>query len=314
VAAIDTADDDLELRLALLCFADALGAAAKAARRTPDAPQIAVALLGLAIVVQAADTVNSLVRAARVPSPAKASVAAASVSRPPLRLTSIGQLFGSRVAEAPAGAAATDTSLVLTGVIADADPQRGFGILGSEPNHTSLYGVGDALPDSSRLMAVYADRVEIERAGLREVLSLPLSLAATGHPARIAALANGGGENPTPPAVTHGHPDAETPPAPPPAPDQSRGAAIAWTTTHLGSEKTDSAGHLIGYDLTGVGEQAGGLHSGDILVAVNGTRVTDRDRVSQLLDSEGRMRLTVVRDGFPRVVTLPAGSPLPAAQ
>jgi len=206
VAAIDATDDDLELRLALLGFADALEAAVKAAGPRLHASQVVAAFLGVAIVAQQADIANSIVWAERPPLPDVSLAAAQPVRHPRLQLESIGQLFGSRAPEAPAEAAATNTSLVLTGVIASKDPQRGFGILGSEANRTSLYGVGDALPDGSRLAAVFADRVEVERGGLREVLRLPLGLGATALLVRMAALTNLSGEDLTPPGPTQPRP------------------------------------------------------------------------------------------------------------
>jgi type II secretion system protein C len=180
----------------------------------------------------------------------------------------------------------------LTGVIANSDPTHGFGILGSAATRTALYAVGAALPGDARLTAVYQDRVELERSGAREVLRLPI--ARTHRPARAAEVV----------AVT------EDPAAAPETAEAE--AAIApvakfWRVHHLTFESTDSSGRVIGYELSGAGSHSG-LRKGDVLTAINGMPLTDRNAAQQLIDQAGQgkdpAQLTVMRNGNPVVVTV----------
>jgi type II secretory pathway component PulC len=314
---VDAAEDsrERELRLALLDFAVALEAAAAAARRPlgaariaaalravapsarrlPRAPQITAALLGVAIVVQAADVANSIVREVRQRLPDASSAAARRVMQPPVQLDPrVSELFGSRVADTAVESAATDATLVLTGVIAADDPGRGFGILGTAREHTAVYPAGASLPGAARLIAVYADRVELERAGVREVLRLPrAALTGTALVARVelAALAT-----------------AETPPvtAGPEAMPDSTAAAQHWINHYLGWEARGTDGRVIGVHLAV--RRRDGIEAGDILTAINGVPVT-RDNAAQLLgrDGEGQpLALTVLRNGKSIVMDAPA--------
>jgi type II secretory pathway component PulC len=286
-----------------------LGAATvRRARALAGPPQLAVALLGAAIVIQAADISRSIAHAFR---PLSHGPLAHSDHQVPQLDARVGELFGSRAAD-PAGETTAPAPLVLTGVIAYPDPLQGFGILGTEPGHAVFYRVGAELPNAARLVGVYADRVEIERAGVREVLRLPLGLAPAGHLVQMAA-ASTETEEPTPaPAKSHGHALAEG--FYPPGPEEGKAAAVEyWTQVHLGMERTDSDGHFLGYKLRGVGgKNDEGLRSGDVLMAINGAPVGERGRVSQLLDSDQSVSLTVLRNGSTVVITLPPGGPVPA--
>jgi type II secretory pathway component PulC len=272
-------------------------------------PQLVAALLGAAIVIQAADISRSIAHALHPLSHGPVAHSDQQLLQLDAR---VGELFGSRAADA-AGETATQVPLVLTGVIAYQDPLQGFGILGTKPDHALFYRVGADLPNAARLVGVYADRVEIERAGVREVLRLPLGLARAGHLVQMAAVTEANAEEPTPaPAKSHGHALAEG--FYPPAPEEGKAAAVEyWTQVHLGMERTDSDGRLLGYKLRGVGgKHDDGLRSGDVLTAINGAPVGERGRVSQQLDSDESVSLTVLRNGSTVVITLPPGGPVPA--
>jgi type II secretion system protein C len=182
--------------------------------------------------------------------------------------------------------------LVLTGVIANTDPTHGFGILGSATSRTALYSVGAVLPGDARLVAVYHDRVELERSGVREVLRLPN--AQIHHPPRTAEVAAVTAD-PTPVAETA---EAVAPASPLPK---------FWRVHHLTFESTDASGRVIGYELSGAGAQSG-LRRGDVLTAINGLPLSDRNAAQELIEQTGKgsepAQLTVLRNGNPVVVTV----------
>ncbi len=84
-------------------------------------------------------------------------------ARPPLDLGALanGHLFGAAPPAAPAddaNAPQTNMPLVLTGIIAAADPQNGIAIIGTTATNTKLYPVGERVPGNARVHAVYVDR------------------------------------------------------------------------------------------------------------------------------------------------------------
>jgi len=92
-------------------------------------------------------------------------------------------LFGTPGAAASAGTAAPETpeitaapestsGLVLTGVAAAGDRQRGRAIIATADGREHKYAVGDALPGDASLHAIEPRRVIIRRAGRYESLSL----------------------------------------------------------------------------------------------------------------------------------------------
>ncbi len=254
-------------------------------RLTRDAPRVVAALLGIAIVGQAADIWHSLVAINRPIKPLTLPVA--HVRRARLS-PAVGMLFGAP--PAPAEAVASRLPLILTGVIAHSDPDKAFAILGDSVAHTRLYRVGAELPDAARLVAVCPDRVEIERAGAREFLHLPLRYAVSAE--RVAASAS------EPETVI-----AELATALPASADDS--AAQTWVARHVSFESRDPAGRVIGYTLRG-GSKRSGIHLGDVLTAVNGTPVTDPAAVAKLLaeNADAPARLSLLRDGSQITVTL----------
>lgn len=67
---------------------------------------------------------------------------------------------------------------VLRGVFTGATPDSGSAIIETEPGKSHLVRAGQPLPGGSRLVAVYDDRVVIERNGQRETLRFPIPTAA----------------------------------------------------------------------------------------------------------------------------------------
>jgi type II secretion system protein C len=248
------------------------------------APRIVAVIAAAAIVGQVAATGFALIGDSRV---AHERVPARAARAPKSRLDpAVGELFGLRPKPLEASAGSVPAvPLVLTGVIADTNPAQGFGILGQTANRTALYAVGAALPGDARLVAVYVDRVEVERAGIREPLRLPVDRdRGTMRTALTAVTAPAAAETVEP----------EAPSEPP---------AKFWLVHHLTFESTDAGGRVIGYELTGGGKRSV-IQKGDILTAINGVPLTDRSTADRLIDEEGSKpaQLTVLRGGSPVVV------------
>jgi general secretion pathway protein C len=73
----------------------------------------------------------------------------------------------------PNAVAATQMALVLVGTIAHADPSIGYAIIGDSAASAKVYGVGKTITGGTKLHAVYADRVILDRGGKLEALLLP---------------------------------------------------------------------------------------------------------------------------------------------
>jgi tetratricopeptide (TPR) repeat protein len=71
----------------------------------------------------------------------------------------------------PQMASTTAADLKLSGTLAEADPRRGYAIIG-DAEKSRLYSVGDSL-DGATLREVYRDHVVLERHGASESLRLP---------------------------------------------------------------------------------------------------------------------------------------------
>lgn len=85
-------------------------------------------------------------------------------------------IFGISSAEAHSETAAStmqaETTLTLTGTMAEIAPGGGYAIIGDTPATAKLYAVGALLPTGSRLESVYPDRVILDDAGILRVLML----------------------------------------------------------------------------------------------------------------------------------------------
>jgi type II secretory pathway component PulC len=186
--------------------------------------------------------------------------------------------------------------LVLTGVIADADPTQGYGIIGETREKTALYGVGAALPGGARLAAVFADRVELDRNGQREVVRLPRR--EFGISAGVVTLADADAEEPAARSPKR-RPNYHVPEMPDPQVKKTKGQI--WAEQHLAADWTSGDGRIAGIELLGAAAKSpNGLHRGDVLVAVNGKSATDRERVLEILasdDGSSPPKLTVLRNG-----------------
>ena len=246
--------------------------------------------------------------AAALPAPATA----ASV---PTRSIAQWHLFGNSPVQA--SAAGTTTSLVLRGTLAEADPKAGLAVIADAGNGERSWRVGEDVAAGVRLVAVYADRVVVARAGGAEE-TLKLLRDTNLAPADIV--------RPTPASATGG------------AMSAARGAATATPATASVSVKAPPTWQqtvdrlrqnpaelmkrvqvvpvLDGGKLSGVRLSTGadvallnqiGLQPGDVVTSVNGTPIDSIERGQQIMSSLGNassVRVTVLREGKPTEVTV----------
>jgi general secretion pathway protein C len=260
-------------------------------------PRAAVMLLGALFAIQAGFLVtgpnagSSAADARSKPSLSPFTMGS-TASVPALRVDSIinAHLFGEARGITSDDAPQTSAALVLAGVLAVPDPQKGMAIIGPSAGAAKLYAVGASVPGGVRLHAVYPDRVLLDRNGVLESLMLPKKLSGiTTAPAplgqspaqRLAALATSGG-----------------------------GGLLGGLVR---AQAVFSGGKLSGYRIFPGGRTNVaaftqlGLRPGDLVTAVNGTPLDDPNRANdilQTLSSMGSANVTVQRNGQPQDISL----------
>jgi general secretion pathway protein C len=260
-------------------------------------PRLASGLLLAAIAIQAAVLLTSQPGAPSdgdaadavplpVPTPAPNRV---------LELATIlnAHLFGQAGAVAADTADAPQTSLplVLAGILAVQDPQKGMAIIGPNAGSAKLYSTGANIPGGARLHSVYGDRVLLDRNGTMEALFLPKTLSS----APIAIQ---------PPAQVGNSPG-------------QRLQNLAQNNGLLGGvvrvQPVLQQGKLSGYRIFPGGRgniqtfTQLGLRAGDLITAVNGTALDDPNRgmeIMQTLSAASSATVTVTRNGQPMEVNL----------
>ena len=256
------------------------------------APRLATWALALGLGVQAALIVTDLAGAGR---PAR-SVA----PLPPLRsrFTDVAaitnaHLFGAAPVATHGDANAPQTSmpLVLTGIIADNDPQNGLAILGQTAQTAKVHAVGDTVPGGARLHSVYSDRVIIDRNGQLESLVLPRQTSGTAPVPSAAAL-----------------------PAQSPVVERMRKTFTeqpGLIADLLRPQAVMDGDRVRGFRVfPGRNRQAFarlGLRPGDEVIAINGTPLDDQDRGQAILNTLGtssEARVTVIRNNQQQDLTL----------
>ena len=190
----------------------------------------------------------------------------------------------------PSAAPATSANLALTGTLAGREPEQGWAIIGASGQSARVYATGAALPGGTKLVAVYPDRVILDRNGSRESLMLP-------------RLSGGAGSS-TAPRVAGRQPSA--------LPD----ASLADSVRQLLVQNPQAGGDLLrpqpvfaGGSLRGYRVYPGrnraqfaglGLQPGDLVMAVNGAALDDPNRGLEILRGVGQgsaVTLTVERGG-----------------
>ncbi|HLS81889.1 MAG TPA: type II secretion system protein GspC [Steroidobacter sp.] len=204
------------------------------------------------------------------------------------------RLFG--VAEAPAEQVATDApqtqmNLVLSAVFAAEDPAKGLAIIGESAQSAKVYTVGRTIRSGTRLHAVYADRVILDRGGRLETLPLPKQSsaalavsrpAAAPQPTRFAQdLRRMAQTNPTALARV-------VRPQPVFANGVQRGFRV-----YPGQDRKMFA-QL-------------GLQPGDLVLTINGTPLDDPQRAMEIfntIETSNQVNLTIERNGQTQELTL----------
>ena len=199
-------------------------------------------------------------------------------------------LFGAATAPGagetdPNSVAATQMSLVLVGTIAEADPGRGYAIIGENAASAKVYAVGKTVTGGTKLHSVYPDRAILDRGGKLEALLLPKQYQ--GGPGRPVAMSG-------------------------PAPDALLGERLRQLATENPAAITEilrpqpvfANGQQRGYRVyPGRNRQQFtklGLMPGDLVTSVNGTPLDDPGRgmeILQSMNSATDITVTVERNG-----------------
>ncbi len=270
-------------------------------------PGVLAGLLALALAAQSALLVTDLAGGGGAPPPAPLAWRAHPQATDVADIIA-GHLFGmAPQADESLGQNAPQTSLplVLTGVIAARNPSDGLAILGPSAQTAKVYAVGDSIPGGATLDAVLPQKVLLRHNGEIRSLPLPRQAAASAAPPSTAAL----------------------------APEQTSApqfaARMRALVAHrpgilaelLRPEPVFSGGHELGYRVYPGSDPAAfqqlGLKPGDLVLAINGTPLTNPTQDQQIfntLGSSSEATVTVLRNGQQRVLTLELAQVEQAAQ
>jgi general secretion pathway protein C len=253
------------------------------------APQIVTFVLALLIATQLALLVVSFT-GKKIKAPAPMAMAPVA---PPLDIGSLinAHLFGDAAVQASADATNAPISsmpLVVVGLLASEDPKLGMAIIGENPQSAKVVAVGKPVPGGAQLHSVYSDRAIIDRNGALESVYLP----------RRASGALPG-----------------APPPPMPQAANNNEAAVermrrlvsddpGIITQVMRPQPVFSGGTMRGFRVyPGANRQAFarmGLRPGDMVTAINGTPLTDKDRATEIfstLSSSTEARVSITRNG-----------------
>jgi general secretion pathway protein C len=257
-------------------------------------PELAAAVLAMAIAVQAATLATDQFGAADT-APIDAAAAgysppAGGGSRRAVDLMAIANahLFGQAAVAAGDAANAPQTSmpLVLAGLLASDNPETGYAIVGESAAAAKLHAVGSSLPGGARLHSVYGDRIVIDRGGVLESLTLPKQL--------LASMA------PRPAVVPAANDNSAVVDRMRQAIQQNPGAL----SDVIRSQQVIAGGKQRGFRVYPGRNPAAfsrlGLRPGDLITAINGTPLDDPSRgeeVMRTLGSAPEVRVTIMRNG-----------------
>jgi len=187
-----------------------------------------------------------------------------------------------------APAVVTGLNLTLFGVREDRATGRGSAIIALPDGTQRSFAVGEEIMPGVTLAEVGFDSVTINRSGAPEQIFLDQSAAA---PASATAPVAG----PSAPAVVAATPPAQAPQnATPPLPVQLQPRMNNSQITGLAVSPGGDGGQAF---------RAAGLQPGDVIVSVNGQRVTSAEQAEGLVrQSSGQVTLVVDRGG--RAVSL----------
>jgi general secretion pathway protein C len=255
-------------------------------RLIASAPRWVAGILVVLIGAQLASMLTT--RPAPIP---PATPAAAAATRQVVDLPSIlrASLFGSAAANTdPNAAPTTSLSLVLSGIIADQDPQRGYALVGPSAAAIKVYAVGATLPGGARLHSVLPDRVLLDRGGTIEALLLPRRSSSGPAPPPVAAAPQGGERV-----------------------QQFMRDNPGVIGEILRPQAVLADGRQRGYRVYPGPNQAAfnrlGLRPGDLVTAINGTTLDDPSKGGDIfgtLSSVAEARVTVIRNGAQQELVL----------
>lgn len=214
-------------------------------------------------------------------------------------------IFGiaSRTDESQAPAAVVETveadrdtrlNLELKGTIASNSAENAVAIISDGGKDEKIYSIGDPVTSSSKLHAVYLDRVVLDENGVLTNLKLPKEFAAgVAANRRVAPL-----------SVAAESPDT-----------QSMQAVVAQNVSKLADVIRPTPyfvdGQQQGYRVYPGRDRAQfsalGLRPGDLIKDIDGQALTDPSQAMQVFQSLGdtdQVSVTVERDGNPEVIIL----------
>jgi len=227
---------------------------------------------------------------------------AATAEAPPIDLAAIvnAHLFGiANTAGDPSMAPATSANLTLAGTLAGREPEQGWAIIGASGQAARVYATGASLPGGTKLVAVYPNRVILDRNGARESLLLPRLTGGAGGAIPTASRPIG-----VPPSATLA--------------DSVRQLLVRNPSTGndlLRPQPVFAGGSLRGYRVypgRNRAQFAGfGLQPGDLIMAVNGAPLDDPNRGLEILRGIGQgtaVTLTIDRNGQQQQLTVDPGA------
>jgi type II secretion system protein C len=266
-------------------------------RASRHGPKLISAVLAVLISVEIARIAATLaginsaqpLRPPAVPSGARAASAGVDVAR----IVSA-HLFGTAAPDPstqdPANAPRSAASLALTGTIATPNPRQGMAIIGDQ-GQFKVYSVGESVGEAS-LHSVYLDHVILERNGSLESLVLPRPVMAAG-----TSLVRASGALRT---VA-------------PAAGASQSAELAETAivdkVANSNIESDAGGQMLGIRVVPGQDISAFTHSGliggDVVIAVNGTKLDVPDRSQDIWKQVSTgTAVTVLRRGKLQDITL----------
>src|SRR5689334_712527 len=256
------------------------------------APQILTFVLALALAAQLAFIVVAMTSRSR-----QAALPPVAALPPPQQLDIGGlvtaHLFGNAAVQTSGDAANAPPSsmpLVLACVLHTEDPKEGMAIIGESAQAAKVVAVGQQVPGGAQLDSVYSDRAIINRGGALEAVYLPRQ--------------SGGG------IVS-----AAAPPPMAQAAPQGNDAMIdrmrklvnddpGMLSQIMRPQPVFAGGEMKGFRVyPGANRQAFsrmGLRAGDMVTAINGTPLNDKDRAQEIfgtLGSSTDARVTITRNG-----------------
>jgi general secretion pathway protein C len=254
------------------------------------APQVLTFVLALALAAQLAFIVVAMTSRSRQAAPPPQA------ALPPTPQLDVGalvnaHLFGDAAVQASGDAANAPPSsmpLVLAGVLATENPKEGMAIIGESAQAAKVVAVGQQVPGGAQLHSVYSDRAIIDRGGTLESVFLPKQ--------------TGGGIVGLAPAPVAAAPEGNEAMV-----DRMRKLVNddpALLSQVMRPQPVFAGGEMKGFRVYPGANRAAfsrmGLRAGDMVTAINGTPLNDKDRAQEIfgtLGSSTDARVTITRNG-----------------